>query len=111
MAVQNRGTLRRRLYQRSKQMRGMAKTTAAAQEQAQRATFLLCAVLAQCGGSKTVTQGTLDQCMAASDKIGFGMQPGATAGEYELRLLMQDDTAVEAPSAPLTPIAPITITG
>ena len=115
----DRGTLRRRLRARSRQQRGMKAATEAAQAHAAHSSFLLCAVLAQCGGTKTVTQGTLDQCMAAHDRMGFKMAPGA-AGEYELTLLFKDgaddqlvdpETQVNAPTTPAIDIKPIVITG
>ena len=104
----DRGTLRRRLHARSRQQRGMKKATEAAQALAAQASFLLCAVLAQCGGTKTVTQGTLDQCMQETARMGFKMAPGAIAGEYEVVLMYRDEPeAVEPNVAPIAPIAPI----
>ena len=79
--------------------------------------------MAQLGGEKTITQGTLDQCLAAQDRMGFQLKPGPVEGEYVLSLLLrelpQDDT--DAPDmtiptrpvvAPIVPeVAPIVITG
>jgi hypothetical protein len=102
-------------------MRQMQVITEQAVQQAQQASFMVCALLAQCGGSKTVTQGTLDQCMAAHDKMGFAMRETVPGKEFEVTLLFKDEEEVptqaddvapiQAVAAPTLQIAPLIITG
>ena len=96
----NRAVLRRRLRARSRQMKACKATEAAALAQAGQASFLLCAILAQCGGSKTLTKGTLDQCMREHDRMGFSMKDITGEGkEFEVTLLFKDD-GKEMPDLP-----------
>ncbi len=42
-----------------------------AHQQVLRSNMMVCALLAKNGGEMTLTQGTLDQCMALIDVIGY----------------------------------------
>lgn len=87
-----------------------------AHQQVLRANMMVCALLAQAGGEMTLTQGTLDQCVALIDTIGYKMEETVKGREYRLRMVIgPDDALPERPSIaanPLTPlVAPIVITG
>jgi len=67
-----------------------------------RAVVVLLTVLAQRGGEVTITQGTLDQCTQNLNHMDFGIFPGATEGEFIVRLLegaVSDQPGGDAPHA------------
>ncbi len=52
-----------------------------------RANMMVCAILAQVG-DVTLTQGTLDQCVALIETIGYEMEETKPKAEYRLRLVL-----------------------
>lgn len=61
---------------------------------------VLLAVLAQKGGDVTITQGTLDQVGQNLSTMGYAIVPGATKGEFIVRLTEgREVTPTPAPDA------------
>ncbi len=77
-----------------------------AHDQVLRANMMVCALLAQSGGEMTVTQGTLDQCVALIDTLGYEMEETVPGKEYRLRMLV-GNVAPEAPVQTIGYVAPI----
>lgn len=60
----------------------------AAEEQSTKVQLILIAVLAQKGGEVIVTQGTIDNCLAAKTDLNWEVKPSPTTpGEFVVRLL------------------------
>jgi hypothetical protein len=62
-----------------------------AHQQLLHANMMVCALLAQAGGEMTLTQGTLDQCLALIDTIGYQMTETVKGREYQLRMVLGPD--------------------
>lgn len=68
--------------------------------EASHAVRLLLAVLAQVGGSITVTTGTLSQVMSNYDNLGFEIAPSTKVeGEFQIRLLSGAQPAASEPTS------------
>lgn len=118
-ATKPRSLKRVSVRQRAKQFAEMQRITSDAIARAHQASFLLCAMLAQAGGTFTITKGTLDQCMQAHEQLGFSMRETVEGKEFEVKLLYKDETPMgeqamgsmmDTLPEPLK-IAPIVITG
>ena len=83
-----------------------------APQQVLRANMMVCAILAQVG-DVVLTQGTLDQCVALIDTIGYEMEETKPKAEYRLRLVL-GEAPVEVPVETIgyvEPVSNIVITG
>ncbi len=118
----NRGELTQRLRSRNRQARAAVSAAKSAVEQMQKTSMLLCAVLAQAGGSIVVTTGTLTQVVQTAPNLGFKMTETTPGKEFTIMLLEKDaeekpldDAVIEempiASPAPDAKVSPIVITG
>lgn len=99
MATASRNEKRKRRLRRNVSIYRRALEQTETQRQSIIVTLL--AVLAQKGGEITITKGTINQVIENIKSLGFSTTPGATDGEYVVRMTTKEDadahTAIPTP--------------